>query len=147
VLVRLNYAVDLRYGVLVDLAQRIAAGQPVDVTMGYLNCIWQRDANDMIIRSLALAEQPMRPLNLTGTTVLPVRALAERLGELMDRPVEIVGEEAPTALLSDASQAVAALGAPSTPLDAVLRWTAEWVSCGQPTLGKPTRFEVRDGHY
>ena len=147
VLVRLNYAVDLRYGVLVDLAQRIAAGQPVDATMGYLNCIWQRDANDMIIRSLALAGRSMRPLNLTGTTVLPVRALAERLGELMDRPVEVVSEEAPTALLSDASQAIAALGAPPTPLDVILRWTAEWVSSGQPTLGKPTRFEVRDGHY
>ncbi len=152
VLVRLNYATDLRYGVLVDLAQQIATGRPVDVTMGYLNCIWQRDANDMIIRSLALrdsslAETPMRPLNLTGTERLSVRALAQRLSELMDRPVEIVGDEAQTALLSDTSRMVETLGAPATPLDTVLRWTAGWVEAGRPTLGKPTHFEVRDGQY
>lgn len=147
VLVRLNYAVDLRYGVLVDLAQRIADGEPIDVTMGYLNGIWQRDANDAILRSLALAESPMRPLNLTGTETLPVRTLAERLAELMSRPVAFVGREAETALLSDVSQMVETLGAPETPLDIVLRWTADWVARDQPTLGKPTRFEVRDGQY
>ena len=147
VLVRLNYATDLRYGVLVDLAQKIAAGQPVDVTMGYLNCIWQRDANDLILRALALAETPMRPLNLTGTEVLPVRTLAERLAELMDRPVRFVGKEAPTALLSDVARMVATLGEPETPLDAVLRWTADWIAADQPTLGKPTHFQVRDGQY
>ena len=147
VLVRLNYATDLRYGVLVDLAEKIAAGQPIDVTMGTLNCIWQRDANDAVIRSLDLAETPMRPLNLTGTEHLSVRQLALRLGEQMDRPVEIVGEEAPNALLSDVSQMVKTLGAPETPLDTVLRWTADWVVRSQPTLGKPTKFEVRDGQY
>ena len=147
VVVRLNYATDLRYGVLVDLAQQIAAGQPVDVTMGYLNCIWQRDANDMILRSLALAETPMRPLNLTGSERLSVRVLAERLGELMNSPTTIVGEEAPTALLSDVSRMIDTLGEPETPLDTVLRWTAAWVTSDQPTLGKPTHFEVRDGQY
>lgn len=147
VLVRLNYAVDLRYGVLVDLAQRIAAGEPIDLTMGYLNCIWQRDANDAILRALALAEAPMRPLNLTGTQVLPVRTLAERLAELMDRPASFVGQEAETALLSNVTQMVETLGAPETPLDVVLRWTADWIAHNQPTLGKPTRFEVRDGQY
>jgi nucleoside-diphosphate-sugar epimerase len=131
----------------VDLAQRIAAGQPVDVTMGYLNCIWQRDANDAILRSLALADTPMRPLNLTGTDVLPVRTLAERLGELMDLPVQFVGQEAPTALLSDVSRMVETLGAPETPLHTVLRWTADWIAHDRPTLGKPTHFEVRDGQY
>jgi len=147
VVVRLNYATDLRYGVLVDLAQQIAAGQPVDVTMGFLNCIWQRDANDAVIRSLALAETPMRPLNLTGTERLSVRDLAEALAERMGRSVEIVGDEAPTALLSDVAQMVGTLGAPETPLDAVLDWTAAWVAGGGPTLGKPTHFEVRDGQY
>ena len=147
VLVRLNYATDLRYGVLVDLAQTIAASRAVDVTMGHLNCIWQRDANDAVIRSLGLAETPMRPLNLTGTERLSVRQLATRLGELMDRPVEIVGTEAPTALLSDVTPMVHHLGEPETPLDTVLRWTADWVSRNQPTLGKPTHFEVRDGQY
>ncbi|GAB5535871.1 MAG: NAD(P)-dependent oxidoreductase [Rubricoccaceae bacterium] len=147
VLVRLNYATDLRYGVLVDLAQKIAAGHPVDVTMGYLNCIWQRDANDAVIRSLELAETPMRPLNLTGTEHLSVRQLVHQLGDLMDRPVEIIGEEAANALLSDGTQMVQHLGAPETPLDTILRWTADWVSRDQPTLGKPTKFEVRDGQY
>ena len=147
ILLRLNYATDLRYGVLVDLAQKIAAGQPVDVSMGYLNCIWQRDANDAAIRALGLAETPMRPLNLTGTERLSVRDLAERLGALMQRPVEIVGTEAPTALLSDVAPMVDALGAPETPLDTVLQWTADWVGAGRATLGKPTHFEVRDGRY
>ena len=147
VLVRLNYATDLRYGVLVDLAQTVAAGRPVDTTMGFFNCIWQRDANDAALRALALAEVPMRPLNVTGTERLSVRALAERLGGLMRQPVEVVGGEAPTALLSDTSRMVEALGPPPTPLDAVLRWTADWVGAGRPTLGKPTHFEVRDGRY
>ncbi len=147
VLVRLNYATDLRYGVLVDLAQQIAAGQPIDVTMGYLNCIWQRDANDAVIRALEVAETPMRPLNLTGTQRLSVRRLAQALAERMDRTVEVVGEEAPTALLSDVSRMVETLGVPETPIETVLDWTAAWVAgCGR-TLGKPTRFEVRDGHY
>lgn len=147
VLVRLNYAVDLRYGVLVDLAQKIATGQPVDVTMGYLNCIWQRDANDMIIRALGLADIPMQPLNLTGTETLSVRTLAERLATHMGRSVTLVGQEAPSALLNDASRAAAALGPPETPLDTVLQWTADWVVSNKPTLNKPTRFEVRDGQY
>ena len=147
VLVRLNYAVDLRYGVLVDLAQQILDGEPVDVTMGHVNVIWQRDANDMILRALELAETPMRALNLTGPDVLSVRGLAERLGEHLGRPVTIVGEEAETALLNDPSKAVSALGAPPTPLDVVLRWTADWVQRGRPTLGKPTHFETRDGRY
>ncbi len=147
VLVRLNYATDLRYGVLVDLAQRIAAGQPIDVTMGYLNCIWQRDANDAVIRALEVAETPMRPLNLTGTERLSVRWLAEALAERMGRDLEVVGEEAPTALLSDVSRMVETLGAPDTPLDVVLDWTAAWVASDGSTLGKPTHFEVRDGQY
>ena len=147
VLVRLNYAADLRYGVLVDLARTVAERRPVHVEMGYLNCIWQRDANDAVIRSLALAETPMPALNLTGPDRLSVRELATRLGSLMDVPVTIVGEEAPTALLSDVSRMVDTLGAPETPLDVVLRWTADWVARDQPTLGKPTHFEVRDGRY
>lgn len=147
VLVRLNYAVDLRYGVLVDLAQKIAAGQPIDVTMGYLNCIWQRDANDMIIRAFDLATTPMRPLNLTGAETLSVRTLAEQLATHMGRRVTLVGEEATSALLNDASQAIAALGPPEMPLATVLQWTANWVLADKPLLNKPTRFEVRDGHY
>ena len=146
-LIRLNYAVDLRYGVLVDLAQKIAAGEPVDVTMGHLNCMWQGDANEMIVRALDLAAQPPMALNLTGQEVLSIRSLAQRLGELMDVPVKIIGTEAETALLSNSARAIAALGEPTTSLDTMLRWTAHWVQHGGSTLNKPTHFEVRDGKY
>ncbi len=146
-LIRLNYALDLRYGVVVDIAQKILAGHPVDVTMGHLNCIWQGDANAMIVRALALAEGPPRPFNLTGPAILSVRDLAHRRGALMDRPVTIIGAEAETALLSNPAAAVAALGAPPTPLDTVLRWTAHWLRHGGATLGKPAHFDVRDGKY
>lgn len=145
--VRLNYAVDLRYGVLVDIARQVAAGDPIDVTMGYLNCIWQGDANDMILRALALAESPSAPLNLTGPDVLSVRDIAEQVGELLGRPVQITGREADTALLSDASRAFEHLGQPPTPISTVMRWTAEWIRRGGTLWGKPTHFEVRDGSY
>lgn len=147
VLIRLNYAVELRYGVLVDIARKVAASQPVDVTMGYLNCIWQRDANDMIVRALDLASNPAQALNLTGKEVLSVRKIALKMGALMGNTVTITGEEADTALLSDATKAYDRLGAPETDLDQVYEWTARWVMAGNALLGKPTRFEVRDGSY
>lgn len=146
-LIRLNYALDLRYGVLVDLAKKIAAEQPIDVAMGYLNCIWQGDANGFIIRSLGLADTPPVSLNLTSPEVYSVRDLAKRLGGLMNHPVQFIGEEAETALLSDATRICTALGNPPTPVDAVLRWTAHWVLHGGTMLNKPTHFEVRDGYY
>jgi nucleoside-diphosphate-sugar epimerase len=147
VLVRLNYAVDLRYGVLVDVARKVYAGAPVDVTMGYLNCIWQGDANDMIIRALGQAQSPPLALNLTGPQVLSVRTLALRFGELLGRPATITGTEADTALLSNPARVVARLGPPPTPLEQVLRWTADWVQHGGRLLDKPTHFEARDGKY
>ena len=143
-IIRLNYAVDLRYGVLLDVGRRVFAGEPVDVTMGYLNCIWQGDANDLILRSLSLAESPAVPLNLTGPK-LSVRQIAEEFGRLLDKPVAITGSEADTALLNDASQLHRQLGEPPTPIDVVLRWTADWLRRGNETWQKPTRFEVRDG--
>lgn len=146
-LVRLNYAVELRYGVLVDIALKVVAGDAIDVTMGHLNCIWQGDANDMILRMLPLAAEPPAAFNLTGREVLSVRELAVRLAELMERPVTITGSEAETALLSNPARAYDALGAPHLPLDLVLRWTADWVLHGGPALGKPTHFEARDGVY
>jgi nucleoside-diphosphate-sugar epimerase len=146
-ILRLNYAVDLRYGVLVDVARRVAAGEAVPVTTGHVNCIWQGDANEMILRSLALAQAPPRVLNLTGPAVLSVRALALRFGELLGREVRFAGTEADTALLSNPARACALLGPPPTPLETVLRWTADWLRKGGRLLDKPTHFEVRDGSY
>lgn len=145
-ILRLNYAVDLRYGVLVDIARKVLAGEPVDVTMGHLNCIWQGDANEMILRSLGLARTPPLALNLTGPRYR-VRDLALRLGEIMGKKVEIVGNEANTALVSNTSRLQELLGTPATPIDQVLRWTAHWVAHGGRLLDKPTHFEVRDGKY
>lgn len=146
-LIRLNYALDLRYGVLVDIAKKVWNREPVDVTMGYANCIWQGDANDMILRSLALADCPPAVLNLTGTERLSVREVARRLGERMDRTVECVGSEAPEALLSDTTRMREALGTPATPISRIIEWTAVWIREGGATVGKPTHFEVRDGRY
>jgi nucleoside-diphosphate-sugar epimerase len=147
VILRLNYAVELRYGVLVDIARKVYAGEPVDLTMGYFNCIWQGDANDMILRALDLAQTPPLTLNLTGQSALSVREVAVRFGKLLDRPAQIMGSEAPTALLSDSSLACNLLGQPPTSLERVIRWTADWIKHGGRTLNKPTHFETRDGKY
>lgn len=146
VLVRLNYAVDLRYGVLLDLAQRIWHNQPVDLAMGHLNCIWQGDANARILRALALAGTPAVPLNLTGPQYA-VADLAQRLGRLLERRPRLTGTPAETALLSNAARSEVAFGPPEVDIDTLLRWTAHWVQTGQPTLGKPTAFQVRDGKF
>ncbi len=147
VLIRLNYAVELRYGVLVDIAQKVWTGQPVDVTTGYFNCIWQRDANEMILRTLAMADVPPLTLNITGAETLSVRWLAHRFGELLDKEVHIAGQEAETALLSNSAKARSRLGDPPTPIEHILRWTAQWLRDGGRLLAKPTHFEVRDGRY
>jgi hypothetical protein len=145
--IRLNYAVELRYGVLVDLAHRILRGEPIDLAMGHVNLIWQRDANDRILRSFPLAGVPAVPVNLTGIEILSVRSLAARLAAQMGVPVSFTGEEAPTALLNDARRLAARLGEPETSIDTILEWTAQWIRAGGHSLGKPTRFEIRDGTY
>jgi nucleoside-diphosphate-sugar epimerase len=146
-LIRLNYSVEFRYGVLVDIAGKVFRGEPVDVTMGHVNVIWQRDAVDHIIRSLELAGSPAVPVNITGPEVLSVRTLAQRFGELLQRPVTITGQEAGTAWLNNAARAHQRFGAPPTSLDDVLVWTAEWVRQGGETWGKPTGFEKRSGKF
>ncbi len=147
VLVRLNYAVELRYGVLRDVAEKVWRDEPVDLSNGYFNCIWQGDANDMILRALSLVASPPRPLNLTGSDALSIRSLAARFGELLGRTPKLVGVEAADALLSNAATAIKLLGPPETSLEDVLRWTAHWVKLGGRSLNKPTHFEVRDGKY
>lgn len=146
-LIRLNYSVEFRYGVLVDIAGKVLRGEAVDVTMGYVNVIWQRDAVDHIIRSLELAGSPAVPVNITGPGVLSVRALAHRFGEILGRPVTVTGTEAPTAWLNDASRSHRRFGLPPTSLETMMPWIAAWLQSGGPVWGKPTGFEKRDGKF
>ena len=144
---RLSYAVELRYGVLVDIARRVAAGEPVDLTAGHFNCIWQGDANESILRALDLATSPPTAFNLPGSAALSVREVATRFSELLGRPVRFVGTEAETALLSNTDRLRRELGPVPTDIDGILRLTAQWVKQGGRSLNKPTHFEVRDGAY
>jgi nucleoside-diphosphate-sugar epimerase len=148
VLIRLNYATDLRYGVLVDVAGKVFRGEPVDVTMGWLNTIWQGDANAVILRAFDLAGAPPDVLNLTGPELISVRGAALELARLFDRPPpRFTGSEADTAFLNDASRCFELYGAPRVPAARLLEWTASWVAADLPTLGKPTHFETRDGRF
>ncbi|MEJ5297899.1 MAG: NAD(P)-dependent oxidoreductase [Armatimonadota bacterium] len=146
-IIRLNYAVEMRYGVLHDIACRIRDGAEVDVSMGYVNVIWQADASSMALRSLQLASSPPFVLNVTGPEILSVRKTAEQLARLMNRPVRFSGQESPDALLSNAGRAFQRLGRPQVSADTVIRWTADWVGRGGASLGKPTHFEERDGRF
>jgi hypothetical protein len=146
-LLRLFYAVEFRYGVLVDLAQKIYAGTPISVESGYFNCIWQADANEMILRSLALAAPGGSAWNLCRPEIFSVRTVAGQLGELLDRVPQFVGVESSTALLGNSKAICTRLGDPATPLTTMLKWIAHWVKQGGCNLGKPTHFEVRDGQY
>jgi nucleoside-diphosphate-sugar epimerase len=147
VLIRLNYAVEMRYGVLVDLAQQVLAGSPIDLTMGYFNVIWQAHANAAALAALGHVASPPRVWNLTGPERLGVRGVAEQLGGLMGKPVRFVGREAPEAILSDSRLVWSVLPPPRVDPDRLVRWTADWIARGGPTLGKPTHFEVRDGQF
>ena len=146
-LVRLSFALDLRYGVLVDIAAKVFQGEPVDVTMSQYNCIWQADANEMIIRSLALAACPPYPLNLVGSHHYSIKDTALKFGELMGKPVTFKGEESQTAFLSSNARLCATLGEPPTPIEQVMEWVADWMASEGRLLNKPTHFEVRDGGY
>jgi nucleoside-diphosphate-sugar epimerase len=145
-LVRLSYAIDMRYGVLYDVASAVFKGEPVALGMGYANVIWQGDANEQALRLLARCTSPASPINISGPKV-GVRALAEEFGKRFSKTPAFSGEEAATAWLIDTSQSVALLGAPRVPLDTMIDWVADWVARGQPSLGKPTHFETRDGKY
>ncbi len=146
-ILRLNYAVELRYGVLVDIAQRVHGRIPVDVRMGHANVIWQRDANEVALRALSRCASPPTILNLTGPETISVRNVAERFGERFGVEPIFEGQEAPTALLNDASRCHEWFGPPTVSLDQVIAGIAHWISLGGATLGKPTHFEQRDGKF
>jgi len=144
---RLSYAIDLRYGVLHDVAWKVARGQPVDVTMGYANVIWQGDANARAVQCLEYATVPPVALNVTGLERVSIRQLAHRFGGLLGRDPVIVGEEAATAWLFDARRSFDLLGPVSVTLDEMIEAMAGWVKADGPSLGKPTHFETRDGQF
>ena len=147
VVFRLNYATELRYGVLVDLARQVASGQPVSLATGFFNVIWQADAVSMALCSLAHATSPPFYLNVTGPERISCREVCLRLGELMNKQVSFRGEESDSALLSDARLAHRLFGRPRVTLDEMIVWTADWIAQGGETWDKPTHFEVRDGKF
>jgi len=146
-LIRLNYANECRYGIIVDLTRKILHEEPVDVTMGAVNLIWQGDANNTIIRSLRLADSPPAILNVTGRETVRVRDLAARIGAVLGREPMLTGREADSALLSNASRCVETFGPPATSLDEMVERIATWVASGGKVLNKPTKYDVRDGRF
>jgi nucleoside-diphosphate-sugar epimerase len=146
-LLRLNYSIDLRYGVLHDIAVAVRDQTPLDVTMGHVNVIWQGDACAQALRLLRHTTTPTTPVNITGPATLAVRDLAHALGQRLGRTPILTGQEAPTAWLSNAAEATRLFGPPTVSLDTMLDWTADWVAHHRPSLNKPTKFEVRTGVY
>jgi nucleoside-diphosphate-sugar epimerase len=146
-ILRLNYACELRYGVLVDLAQRISREEPIDLAMGHFNVIWQGDANAMTLRAFDHVSTPPWVVNMTGPETLSVREVCLRLGEVLGKPVRFSGSEAPEALLSNASIGLAQLGPPRVSAAELTEQVAGWIARGGRTLGKPTHFESRDGKF
>lgn len=144
---RLNYAAELRYGVIVDIGRKILRGDSIDVAMPAVNIVWQRDSNAWSLRCLQLCTTPARIVNATGPETLSVRRIATILGSLLEREVAFEGEEAGDALLSDASECHALFGYPSVPALQLIRWVAHWLSHDGVQLEKATKFQQRDGRF
>lgn len=144
---RLNYALDLRYGVLNDIARKVWNEQTIDLSMGFVNVIWQGDANAYAIRSLLHCQSPATVLNVTGPEKLSLKRLAETFGERMQKQVRFAASPMPTALLSDASLCFEWMGMPETSAEELIDWTVEWITQGGEALDKPTKFQIRDGKF
>jgi nucleoside-diphosphate-sugar epimerase len=146
-LFRLNYAIDLRYGVLFDIARKVRDGAALDLTMGHVNVIWQGDAASQALRCLRHCTSPTTPLNVSGPETLSVRWLAAEFGRRLDRTPVLTGTEAAECWLTNTAEAARLFGYPLVPLATMLDWVADWVAQDRPSLGKPTKFEVRSGVY
>ncbi|MEJ7687668.1 MAG: NAD-dependent epimerase/dehydratase family protein [Variovorax sp.] len=146
-LFRLNYAIDMRYGVLADIASKVHRGDTIDLAMGYVNVIWQGDANAQVLRSLRHCTVPPTPINCTGPETIPVRWLATEFARRFGVEPKLAGQEAPNALLSDTTLSSRLFGYPMVPLGAMLDWVADWVKNEGLSFNKPTKFEVRDGAF
>ncbi|MDM5201251.1 NAD-dependent epimerase/dehydratase family protein [Fictibacillus enclensis] len=146
-LFRLNYAIDMKYGVLLEIAKQVYQEKPVDVRMGHVNVIWQGDANEYALRSLLLSESPPAVLNITGPETVSIRWLAQQFAARFNKPVTFVGEEQPTALLNNSSKAHHLFGYPSVSLNTMIGWTADWIKGDGQTIDKPTHFQERQGAF
>lgn len=146
-LIRLSYAIDMRYGVLHDVARAVAEGRPVKLASGHCNVIWQGAANDMSLRALAFADSPAFVLNLSGPETVSIRSLAHKFGDFFGRAPVFEGEEQPHVWLVDTGLQQSMFGYPDVPLQTLIDWTARWQAGAGRSLGKPTHFEVRDGNY
>ncbi|MDH4240606.1 MAG: NAD(P)-dependent oxidoreductase [Phycisphaerae bacterium] len=146
-LVRLNYSNEPRYGIIVDLTLKILNDKPIDLTMGAVNLIWQRDANDYIIQAMSLAKSPPAILNVTGPDTIPIRQLAELIGKKLNKEPRFISQEAQTALLSNASYCFSKFGYPKTTLEEMVSVIVKWVTSGKKILNKPTKYDIRDGKF
>lgn len=144
---RLNYANDVSYGVLLDIAQSVNEGRPIDLTMGHVNIIWQGDANEMAIRSLHHCNVPPKILNIAGPETASVKALAEKFGLLLKKKPTYLQQEQSTALLSNASESYRLFGQPGAPLSQMIELIAHWITEGGRILNKPTHFQERQGNF
>jgi nucleoside-diphosphate-sugar epimerase len=146
-IIRLNYAIDMRYGVLHDIALRVLGGKPINLTTGHVNVIWQGDANTMVLRALGHCTMPSSPLNVSGSETISVRWLVECFGHQLGKQPVFIGSEATEAWLVNTTEARRLFGYPNVPLAKLIDWTADWVGRGMPSLGKDTHYDTRDGNF